>query len=178
MDALTDHAALKLGKSAADLKHQLAGWRGRVDRLLVEVQIDIAGLQRLDRAKQIDERAAQAVDRPGHDHIKLAPLRILEHLVEAWTPVAALGTADTCVAVLLDHLPAPPFGDLAQGCDLVIDGLLVGRYADVNCGALLYGSPPIAVNIVSQLCTESTCFLDKHHGQKAPLKDNGFLASV
>jgi len=25
--------------------------------------------------------AAQAVDRPGHDHIKLAPLRILEHLV-------------------------------------------------------------------------------------------------
>jgi hypothetical protein len=54
VDALTDHAALKLGKSAADLKHELAGWRGGVDRLLIEVQIDAAGLQRLDRAQQID----------------------------------------------------------------------------------------------------------------------------
>src|SRR6516164_1269583 len=55
VDALTDHAALKLGKSAADLKHELAGRRGGVDRLLIEVQIDGAGLQGLDRAQQIDQ---------------------------------------------------------------------------------------------------------------------------
>jgi hypothetical protein len=55
VDPLTDHAALKLGKSAADLKHELAGRRGGVDRLLIEVQIDGAGLQGLDRAQQIDQ---------------------------------------------------------------------------------------------------------------------------
>ena len=32
-----------------------------------------------------------------------ADYRIFEHLVEAWTPIAALSTADTCVAVMLDH---------------------------------------------------------------------------
>jgi hypothetical protein len=35
VDALPDHAALKLGESIADLKHQLAYGGGRVDRLLV-----------------------------------------------------------------------------------------------------------------------------------------------
>jgi len=85
--------------------------------------------------------------------------------------------ADTRVAVLLDHLPAPPLGDLSQGGNLVIDGLLISRYPHVDRGALLHDSPPIAVSIVSQLCTESTCFLDKHQGQKAPLNDNGFLPS-
>ena len=54
VNALTDHAAFKLGKSAADLKHQLACRGGGVDRLLVEVQVHAAGLQRLDRAQQID----------------------------------------------------------------------------------------------------------------------------
>src|SRR5262249_7417440 len=66
VDALTDRAAFKLGKSTADLKHELACRGGGVDRLLIEVQIDAAGLQGLDGAQQIDQRAAQAVDRPGH----------------------------------------------------------------------------------------------------------------
>jgi len=42
---------------------------------------------------------------------------------------------------MLDHLPAPPLGDLTQGGDLVLDGLLIGRYADVNCGAPLQNAP-------------------------------------
>src|SRR5262249_14195220 len=168
VDALTDHAAFKLGKSTADLKHELACRGGGVDRLLIEVQIDAAGLQGLDGAQQIDQRAAQAVDRPGHDHIKLAPLRILEHLIEAWTPVAALSTADTRVAVLLDHLPAPPFGDLAQGGDLVLDGLLVGRYADVNCGALLHDSPRCCH--VSHLLYQKQLFVGQAPGPKRPIE--------
>jgi hypothetical protein len=39
---------------------------------------------------------------------------LLEHLVEARTPIAALGTADASIAVLLDDLPAPSLGYLAQ----------------------------------------------------------------
>src|SRR5262249_51696135 len=52
MDSLADHAALKLGKRARNLKHELAGRRGRVDRLLVEVQINPAGLYYLVRFHQ------------------------------------------------------------------------------------------------------------------------------
>ena len=48
---------------------------------------------------------------PLHDDVKLASLRILEHLVDARTLVAALGTADTGIVILLDYLPAPPVGD-------------------------------------------------------------------
>src|SRR6516165_4215317 len=143
VDALLDHAALKLGERAADLKHELAGRRRGVDRLLVEVQIDAAGLQRLDRAQQIDQASSDAIDTPRHDDVELAPGRILKHLVETWTSIAALRAADTGVVILLDHLPAPPFGDLAQGGDLVLNGLLVGRYADVNSGALLHHSHPM-----------------------------------
>src|SRR5215469_11225743 len=50
VDALTDHAALKLGKGTADLKHEFACRGGGVDRLLIEIQIDAAGLQHLDGA--------------------------------------------------------------------------------------------------------------------------------
>ena len=38
IDALADHAALELGKGARDLEHQLSGRRGRVDRLLIEIE--------------------------------------------------------------------------------------------------------------------------------------------
>jgi hypothetical protein len=63
-------------------------------------------------SRSISDRPSR--DCPSHDDIELAPLRILEHLVEAGTPVAALGTADTRIVILLDDLPAPPFGDLAS----------------------------------------------------------------
>ena len=55
MNTLPDHAALKLGECTADLKHQLAGRRGRVDRLLVEVQIDAAGVQGFDDVQQVSK---------------------------------------------------------------------------------------------------------------------------
>src|SRR5215469_11133003 len=35
IDSLPDHAALEFGKGARHLKHELAGRRGRVDRLLI-----------------------------------------------------------------------------------------------------------------------------------------------
>ena len=44
MDSLPDHAALEFGKGARHLKHELAGGCGGVDRLLIQVQINTAGL--------------------------------------------------------------------------------------------------------------------------------------
>src|SRR6516165_7100468 len=75
VDALPDHAALKLGERAADLKHELAGRRRGVDRLLVEVEIDAAGLQRLDGAQQVDQASSDAINTPRHDDVELAPGR-------------------------------------------------------------------------------------------------------
>jgi hypothetical protein len=59
---------------------------------------------------------AQAGQSPTH-HIELASRRIVEYLVEAWTPIAALGTADASVVILLDHQPVSPLGNLPQGGD-------------------------------------------------------------
>jgi len=47
----------------------------------------------LDLAEQVDQRAPDAIYRPGHDYVELAVLRLLEHVVEAWAILAALGRA-------------------------------------------------------------------------------------
>src|SRR5262249_54063750 len=58
MNAALNDAAFELSKRAADLKHQLARRRGRINRLLIEVQVAAARMQVLDRAEQINETAA------------------------------------------------------------------------------------------------------------------------
>jgi hypothetical protein len=108
---MSDPTALELRKSPADLEHQLAGRSGRVDCLLIEVQVDVAGLQGLDRAKQIDQRAAHAVDRPRHDDVKPTPLGVLEHGIEPRPLIAPLSPANASVAVFLDKLPTAAFGN-------------------------------------------------------------------
>jgi hypothetical protein len=50
-DSLPDHAALEFGEGPGNLKHQPSGRCGRVNGLLVEVQIDATSLQRLDSAE-------------------------------------------------------------------------------------------------------------------------------
>jgi hypothetical protein len=47
-DALADHGALKLTEGARDLEQQFAVGYGRVDVLLVEIQIDVDGLEVFD----------------------------------------------------------------------------------------------------------------------------------
>ena len=86
----------------------------------------------LDRAEQIDQRPSQAIDRPGHDDVELAPAGVLEHRVEPRALVSALGAADAGIRVDMDHGPSPPLGDLAELADLVVDGLLVGGDAHVE----------------------------------------------
>jgi len=47
------------------LEQQLALWRGRVEMLLIEVEVDADPLEVLDRVKQVDQGPSQPVDRPG-----------------------------------------------------------------------------------------------------------------
>ena len=118
-------------------------------------------------AQEIDQASPDAINTPRHDDVELAPGRILKHLVEAWTPIAALCAAYTRVAVLLDHLPTPPFGDLAQGGDLVLDGLLVGRYADVNSGALMHDSPQCCQQPITSSVLKTTVCWTSARAEKA-----------
>jgi hypothetical protein len=83
MDPLPDHAALKLGKGANDLKHQLAGWRCGVNELPVDEKINPTVFEMLHSRQQIDQGAPQAIDRPGHYNVKSALAGVFEHLVEA-----------------------------------------------------------------------------------------------
>jgi hypothetical protein len=48
VDALLDHAALKLGESSRDLEEELAGERGRIKMLLLEIQVHSYRLEVLD----------------------------------------------------------------------------------------------------------------------------------
>ena len=59
----------------------------------------------------------------------------------AWTSIAAFCAADTGITILSDYFPAPSLGDLPQGSDLVLDGLLVGGNPDVDGSALLHDGP-------------------------------------
>jgi hypothetical protein len=55
VDTLTEHAALKLSERACNLEHQATGWRRGVYRLLVEIQVNAAGFQRLNSAEQVNQ---------------------------------------------------------------------------------------------------------------------------
>jgi hypothetical protein len=65
-------------------------------------ELVINSLQFLDCAEQIDQRAADAVDRPSHHNVKAAFLGVIEHLIEARALIPALGAANTRIAVSLD----------------------------------------------------------------------------
>jgi hypothetical protein len=51
VNARADHRPLELGEGPRDLEHELARRRRRVQVLLIEVQIDAAGLEVLSRVR-------------------------------------------------------------------------------------------------------------------------------
>ena len=127
MDPLPDHAALKLGKGADDLKHQLAGWRCGVDGLLVDKKINSTVFEMPDGRQEVDKGAPQAIDRPGHYDVKSALAGVFEHLVEAGPVFAFLGPADAGIVEGCDNLPTAALGHLCEPGNLIFDGLLVGH---------------------------------------------------
>ena len=58
-DTFPDHGAFKLGKHAKHLKHRLAG---RVDPLLMQIQIDVLGVNILQHLHKVRRRAAQPIN--------------------------------------------------------------------------------------------------------------------
>src|SRR5262249_13202739 len=134
---LPDHAALELSECACNLEDELSHRAGRVDVLLVEVEVDAGGLEVLDSAEQVDQGAAKPIDGPGHDNVELAPARVLQHGVQARTLITALGAADARIAVGLDHGPSAALGNLPELAVLALDRLVVSGHAQVQRHALL-----------------------------------------
>jgi hypothetical protein len=120
LDPLPDYRPLELGKGAGNLKHKPSHRRGRVDRLLIEVEIDADRLQVLDGAKQVDERASEPVDSPGHHDIEIPPTSISQHPIETRTLRTTFGAADPGVGVDLHDVPAPALRDPSQFPCLVL----------------------------------------------------------
>jgi hypothetical protein len=82
------------------------------------VAASILGLPRV-----LPQAAADAVDRPGRDHVELAIGSGLRKPLEPRALVAALGAADAMIHVLLDNLPATLLGDPQEFLALVFDCL-------------------------------------------------------
>src|SRR5437763_5670474 len=53
VDPLLDHASFKLCERASDLEKQLSGWCGRVDVLLIEIQVNAGRFEVLYRFQQV-----------------------------------------------------------------------------------------------------------------------------
>jgi hypothetical protein len=112
-------------KHAQHLEHGPAGRRRRVEALLVQEQVDALGVEFTEEVQQVDQGAAQAIDRPCRDHVDVAAGNGLEQAIEARALVAALGAGDTGVLEKLDHAPAVARGDRFQFTALVFGRLLV-----------------------------------------------------
>src|SRR5262249_2697946 len=90
-DPLPDHRPLELSKRAGYLEDELPHRGRRIDGLLVQIQVNPAGFQVLDRVEQVAQRATQAVNRPSHDDIESPTAGVFEHSVESRASVSPLG---------------------------------------------------------------------------------------
>jgi hypothetical protein len=136
-DPLSDHRAFELGEHTQHLEHRPAGRRRCIEALLVQEQVDALGVEFAQEVQQVDQRPAEAIDRPGRDHVDVAPGHRLEQAIEARALVAALGARDAGILEELYHAPAVARGDLFQFTSLVFGGLLAGRDPQIDRDALL-----------------------------------------
>ena len=60
----------------------------------------------LDKLRQVQHRAAEAINAPGRDDVELAGDGVLAHAVERRALLAALGAADAVIGVQIDDRPS------------------------------------------------------------------------
>jgi hypothetical protein len=137
---LADHAALELGEHAEHLKHRPPSRRAGVEALLVQIEVDLLGVQFAEEAKQIDQAAAKSIHCPGCDHVDLTARDSTEQRLHCWALLARQAAADAVVVEDLDDDPAVPLCHVLQLADLVVGGLIVrGGGAGIDGDALGHG---------------------------------------
>ena len=79
----------------------------------MQIEIDLQCVEFGKEAHKVLQAATQSIDRPSHDHVKLALGGVSAKRVEARALVTALGAADAVILVDLGDLAAHAAGDLA-----------------------------------------------------------------
>src|SRR5258708_4453069 len=106
------------------------------------------------------QAAADAVDRPGGDHVELASGSGLRKPLERRALVAALGAADAVIDVLLDDLPAALLGDPQEVLALVFYRLAGCADSQIKPDSLSLAHDPrsLCATIMRPGYTEINCF--------------------
>jgi hypothetical protein len=84
---------------------------GRVETLLMQIEIDVLGMELGQQLEQASQGPPESIDRPGQHHIEVAAGNALHQGVEARTRVPALGTRDAAVLENAHHRPIVTAGD-------------------------------------------------------------------
>ena len=87
LDALHNHAALKLCENSEHLKEQLAGWSGGVNALLVEIEIGVFTVEFAEKGDEVLKTTAQAIHRPRSHQVELASTMPLYSASNAGRPL-------------------------------------------------------------------------------------------
>jgi hypothetical protein len=136
VDAIDQHSSLELGDRRQDVVEQLARDSRCIDLLLVEMDTDVRCTQSVRDLREVQRRAADAIERPGGDQIEARARRIAQQAVELGALIATLGAGDTLVDVLPDDFPASLGGNTYQVNALILNGLLVSADAQVDGNSL------------------------------------------
>src|SRR5262249_786259 len=111
--ALLNYRAFELAKNADHLKHRLACWRGRIETLLMQKQVDAERVKLGQERHKVFQAAPQAIDVPRHHDVELALGGVPAQCIECRSSIAALRAADAMISVDLRHLPVGPLCRLA-----------------------------------------------------------------
>jgi len=111
--AVGDHLAFELGKANDDVQRQAPHGVAGVELLRRRHEPDALGLEQGEQLREVEERAAQAVDLVDDHHVDLAGLDVREQALQRRSFDVAAGEAAVVVA-LGQRLPAL----VAHGADV------------------------------------------------------------
>lgn len=135
-DAFADHGPFEFGEHPQHLEHHPARRRGRVQPLLVQIEVHVLGVSVVQEGDEIGQRSTEAVHAPRHDLFEVAAGHALQQSVEAGAPITSFGTANAFVGQDGDDIPALTLGDSVEFEKLVLDGLVVRRNTSIDCHPL------------------------------------------
>ncbi len=126
LHTLANDRTFQFCKDADHLEHRLSGRCRRVQPLLMQVEIDIQGVQVLQKSGQIVEGATEPINGPRRDHIEFTARRVLAQRIKSRSILTPLRAADAGIPVNMDDIPPRLSGDRAQFTFLVFSRLSAG----------------------------------------------------
>src|SRR5215472_6350144 len=124
----------------------------------MQAEIDTDGMNLGQEGNKVLQRAAEPIDRPGHDDIDFPAGSGLMQRVESGPLIPPFAAADPVILINLVDLPAGTLGDLPQLALLIGRGLVDCGNPEIESGAFHRKSPHLSADTVSALCVKSMLF--------------------